>query len=212
VRKGNPKQIRDWDDLVKPGVEVVTPNPKTSGGARWNYLAAWAFGLHKHAQDEARARNYVAELYRHVPILDSGARGATTTFVERRIGDVLLTWENEAKLCIQKLGADLELVLPSLSILAEPPVAVVDRYAKKHRTEQVGRAYLEFLFSKEAQQVAMRHFYRPRDEALLAAASKEFPPIRQVTIADSFGGWANAQKRHFDEGGEFDRMYQPGRR
>lgn len=211
IRKGNPKQIRDWDDLVKPGVEVVTPNPKTSGGARWIYLAAWAFGLQKYEQDEAKARSFVAELYRHVPILDSGARGATTTFVERRIGDVLLTWENEAKLCIQKLGADLDLVSPSLSILAEPPVALVDRYAKKHRTEQVARAYLEFLFSKEAQKLAMKHFFRPRDPALLAAASNEFPSIRQVTISDTFGDWASAQKKHFDEGGEFDRIYQPGK-
>ena len=154
----------------------------------------------------------MAELYRHVPVLDSGARGATTTFVERRIGDVLLTWENEAKLCIQKLGADLEIVLPSLSILAEPPVALIDRYAKKHKTEQVSQAYLEFLFGNEAQQIALKHFLRPRDEVLLAAASKEFPPIRQVTIADPFGGWATAQKRHFDEGGEFDRIYQSGKR
>lgn len=211
VRRGNPKQIRDWNDLVKPGVQVITPNPKTSGGARWNYLAAWAFGLQSNGNDESKARAFVTDIYRHVSVLDSGARGATTTFVERKIGDVLLAWENEAKLCLRNLSGELELVMPSLSILAEPPVALVDGYAKKHHTEEVSRAYLEFLFSEPGQRLAMKHFYRPRDVALLATAGSEFPPIELVTIDQPFGGWAAAQKKHFDEGGEFDQIYKSGR-
>lgn len=211
VRKGNPKQIKDWDDLVRPGVEVITPNPKTSGGARWNYLAAWGYSLKKN-NDEEKARQFVTELFRHVPILDSGARGATNTFVERKIGDVLLAWENEAFLSVEKLGAnDLEIVAPSWSILAEPPVAIVDKYVQKHHTEQVAQAYLEFLYSKEAQSLAAKHAYRPWDEAILREQGNRFAKIQLFTIDELFGGWALAQKKHFDDGAEFDRIYQPKR-
>jgi sulfate/thiosulfate transport system substrate-binding protein len=213
VRKGNPKQIKDWDDLLKPGVEVITPNPKTSGGARWNYLAAWGFALKKNDNDEAKARDFVGKLFKHVPVLDSGARGATTTFVERKIGDVLLAWENEALLSVSKLGAtDLEVVIPSWSILAEPPVALVSKYAQKHNTEAVAKGYLEFLYSPEAQKLAAKHFYRPWDEAALKEAGDKFPKIQLFTIDDLFGGWQVAQKKHFDDGGEFDKLYQPAKK
>jgi len=212
VRKNNPKQITGWDDLVKPGVEVITPNPKTSGGARWNYLAAWGYALKKNAGDEAKAGAFVAQLYKHVPVLDSGARGATTTFVERKIGDVLLAWENEALLSVSKSGAtDLELVVPSLSILAEPPVAVVDRYAEKHHTQEIAKAYLEFLYTPDAQRIAAKHHYRPSDEAVLKDVSGKFASIQLFTIDELFGGWAAAQKKHFDDGGEFDKLYQPAK-
>lgn len=213
VRKGNPKQIKDWDDLIKPGVEIITPNPKTSGGARWNYLAAWGFALKRNNGDEAKARDFVAKLFKHVPVLDSGARGATTTFVERKIGDVLLAWENEALLSVAKLGAnDLEVVFPSWSILAEPPVAVVDKYTQKHHTEEVAKGYLDFLYSPEAQKLAAKHFYRPWDEAALKEAGDKFPKIQLFTIDDPFGGWQVAQKKHFDDGGEFDKLYQPAKK
>jgi sulfate transport system substrate-binding protein len=212
VRKGNPKQVKDWNDLTKPGVEVITPNPKTSGGARWNYLAAWGFGLKTNNNDETKAREFVAALFKHVPVLDSGARGATTTFVERKIGDVLLAWENEALLSVAKLGSkDLEVVVPSTSILAEPPVAWVDKYVEKHHTQAIAKAYLEFLYSEEAQQLAVKHFYRPWSETALKAAGDRFSSVKLFTIDEVFGGWAAAQKKHFDDGGEFDKLYQPSR-
>jgi len=210
VRKGNPKRIKDWDDLVKPGVEVITPNPKTSGGARWNYLAAWGFALKKNSGDEAKAGAFVAQLYKHVPVLDSGARGATTTFVERKIGDVLLAWENEALLSLsQSEAANLELVVPSWSILAEPPVAVVDKYAEKHHTQEVAKAYLEFLYTPEAQRIGAKHHYRPSDENVLKEVGDKFPKLQLFTIDELFGGWSVAQKKNFDDGGEFDKLYQP---
>lgn len=213
VRKGNPKQVKDWDDLLKPGVEVITPNPKTSGGARWNYLAAWGYALKKNGNDEAKAGEFVAALFKHVPVLDSGARGATTTFVERKIGDVLLAWENEALLSVNKLGAsDFEIVVPSWSIIAEPPVALVDKYTQKHHTEAVAKGYLEFLYSPEAQKLAAKHFYRPWDEAALKEAGDKFPKIQLFTIDELFGGWTTAQKKHFDDGGEFDKLYRPDRK
>ncbi|HEY5959986.1 MAG TPA: sulfate ABC transporter substrate-binding protein [Polyangiaceae bacterium] len=213
VRKGNPKQIKDWGDLVKSGVEVITPNPKTSGGARWNYLAAWGFALKQNNNDEAKAREFVSAVFKHVPVLDSGARGATTTFVERKIGDVLLAWENEALLSVSKLGVnDFEIVSPSKSILAEPPVAWVDKYTKKHHTEAVAKAYVEFLYSEQAQQLAVKHFYRPWSEAALKDAGDRFSKIELFTIDEVFGGWSVAQKKHFDDGGEFDKLYQPTRK
>jgi sulfate transport system substrate-binding protein len=211
VRKGNPKGIRDWCDLVKPGVEVITPNPKTSGGARWNYLAAWAYALDRNRGDEGKAREFVQELYRHVPVLDSGARGSTTTFVERGIGDVLLAWENEAFLAVNKLGrGELEIVAPSRSILAEPPVALVDRVVDRHGTRAVAEAYLQFLFTPEAQEIAARNFYRPRDPQVAARHAGTFPKIELVTVDGSFGGWKKAQATHFADGGVFDQIYQPG--
>jgi sulfate transport system substrate-binding protein len=210
VRKGNPKAIRDWDDLVKPGVSVVTPNPKTSGGARWNYLAAWTYALRKQGKDDAGARDFVTRLFKNVPVLDSGARGATTTFVQRGVGDVLISWENEANLALREFGADkFEIVTPSLSILAEPPVAVVDKVAKRHGTEAVSRAYLEYLYSEEGQDLAGKHFYRPRSQAAATKYAAQFTNVRLVTIDDVFGGWKAAQKTHFDEGGVFDRIFQP---
>jgi sulfate transport system substrate-binding protein len=211
VRKGNPRHIRDWDDLVKPGVSVITPNPKTSGGARWNYLAAWAYALRKKHRDEAEARAFVAALFKNVPVLDSGARGATTTFVQRAIGDVLLAWENEAFLALKEFGADqFEIVVPSLSILAEPTVAVVDKVAKKKGTEAVAKAYLEYLYSDEGQDIAGRNFYRPRSAAAMAKYAKTFPQLDLVTVDDpAFGGWAKAQRTHFADGGIFDQIYAP---
>jgi len=204
VRKGNPKAIKDWDDLVKPGIAVITPNPKTSGGARWNYLAAWGYTI-KRGGDDAKARAFVGALYKNVPVLDSGARGATTTFVERGIGDVLLAWENEALLAVEKLGKDkVELVVPSISILAEPPVAVVDKNADKRGTREVATAYLRFLYSPEGQKIAAKNFYRPRDPS--ATTSGAFPAIQLFTIDEVFGGWSKAQPTHFDEGGEFDKL------
>lgn len=207
VRKGNPKNIKDWDDLVKKGVEVITPNPKTSGGARWNYLAAWAFAKQKYGSDAA-AQEFVKNLYKNVPVLDSGARGSTTTFVQRGIGDVFLSWENEAFLALNELGPDkFEIVAPSLSILAEPAVAVVDKYADAHGTRAVAEAYLQYLYTKEGQELAAKHYYRPRDTEVAAKYAKIFAPIKLVTI-DDFGGWKKAQPEHFNDGGIFDKIYQ----
>jgi sulfate transport system substrate-binding protein len=211
VRKGNPKGIRDWDDLVKPGVQVITPNPKTSGGARWNYLAAWAHALREGGGDDARAKEFVRALFRNVPVLDSGARGSTTTFVGRGIGDVLLAWENEAFLAVEQLGkGQLEIVVPKRSILAEPPVAVVEKNAERHGTKAVAQAYLEFLYGAEGQELAARHFYRPRDPAVAARHGARFPKIDLVTVDGAFGGWQKAQATHFGDGGVFDQIYAPG--
>jgi sulfate/thiosulfate transport system substrate-binding protein len=211
VRKGNPKHIKDWDDLVRPGVSVVTPNPKTSGGARWNYLAAWGYALERANGDQAKARAFVTSLYRNVPVLDSGARGATTTFVQRGIGDVLIAWENEALLAVQKLGRDqFDIVLPSVSILAEPPVSIVDKVVDRRGTRKVAQAYLEFLYSEQGQDIAARHYFRPRVAALQAKYQQQFRNVRMFTIDQVFGGWARAQKQHFDDGGVFDQIYQPG--
>ena len=210
VRKGNPKFIRDWDDLVKPGVSVITPNPKTSGGARWNYLAAWAYSLKKYGPDEAKAKDFVTKLFKNVPVLDSGARGSTTTFVQRGIGDVFLSWENEAFLALKEFGADkFEVVVPSLSILAEPPVTLVDRNAKKKGTTDVANAYLQYLYSPEGQDIAGKHYYRPRDPKAAAKYASQFVDVKLVTIDEVFGGWQKAQKTHFNDGGVFDQIYQP---
>ncbi len=210
VRKGNPKGIRDWGDLVKPGVEVITPNPKTSGGARWNYLAAWAWALRQPGGTDATARAFVTELFRHVPVLDSGARGSTTTFVQRGIGDVLLAWENEAYLAVKELGANqVEIVAPSLSILAEPSVALVDKVVDKRQTRAVAEAYLQYLYSPEGQALAARHYYRPRDATAQAQAPVKFPKLTLVTIDDVFGGWQKAQMVHFGDGGIFDQIFNP---
>lgn len=204
VRKGNPRNIRDWDDLVKPGTQVITPNPKTSGGARWNYLAAWAYAKQRYGSDD-KAREFVTALYRNVPVLDSGARGATTTFAQRKIGHVLVAWENEAALLTHELGKDqFEIIVPSVSILAEPPVAVVEEVARRHGTTEVARAYLEFLYSDEGQRIIKRHHFRPRDPALAA----DFPQVNLVTVDEAFGGWRAAQARHFDDGGVFDQIMQ----
>ncbi len=210
VRKGNPKHIKDWDDLIKPGISVVTPNPKTSGGARWNYLAAWGYALKKFGNDEAKAKDFVAKLFKNVPVLDTGARGATTTFVQRDIGDVLISWENEAFLALKEFGADkFEIVTPSISILAEPTVSVVDRVAKKKGTEAVAKAYLEYLYSDEGQDIAGRNFYRPRSEKAAAKYTNQFPKVTLFTIDEVFGGWRKAQKAHFDDGGVFDQIFKP---
>jgi sulfate transport system substrate-binding protein len=207
VRKGNPKGIKDWDDLVKPDVTVVTPNPKTSGGARWNYLAAWGYALKKYGSED-KAKAFVARLYKNVPVLDSGARGSTTTFVQREIGDVAISWENEAFLVLKEFGADkYAIVVPSLSILAEPTVTVVDKVVKKKGTEQVARAYLEYLYSDEGQEIAARNFYRPRSAAVAAKYAGVFPGLELITIDEAFGGWAKAQKTHFADGGLFDQIY-----
>ena len=206
VRKGNPKAIRDWGDLTKPGVAVITPNPKTSGGARWNYLAAWAWASHQY-RDGGKVLDYLARLYGNVPVLDTGARGSTTTFVERGIGDVLIAWENEAYLALKELGPDkFELVTPSLSILAEPPVAVVDKVVDKRGTRKVATAYLEYLYSPEGQTLAGDNYYRPRDAKIAAKYAKQFAPVKLFTIDEVFGGWANAQKTHFADGGLFDEI------
>lgn len=211
VRKGNPRGIKDWSDLVKPGVAIITPNPKTSGGARWNYLAAWAYALEQPGGNEAKAREFVGQLYRNVKVLDSGARGATTTFVERGIGDVLVAWENEAHLSLKEVGAEkLEIVTPSVSILAEPPVAVVDKVVDKRGTRKVAQAYLEYLYSPEGQEVAAKNFYRPTDAQIAAKYAKQFARIKLVTVDKVFGGWRNAQKVHFSDGGVFDQIYVPG--
>lgn len=212
VRKGNPKGIRDWDDLVKPGVSVITPNPKTSGGARWNYLAAWAFALKKHGNNEESARGFVTKLYRNVPVLDSGARGSTTTFVQRGIGDVFLSWENEAFLAVNELGKEkFEIVVPSLSILAEPPVSIVDKVVDRRKTRKVAQAYLEYLYTPEGQEIAAKHYYRPRLESVTAKYAQRFPKVKLVTIDEVFGGWQKAQKKHFADGGVYDRIYQSGK-
>jgi sulfate/thiosulfate transport system substrate-binding protein len=212
VRKGNPKQIKDWDDLVRPGISVITPNPKTSGGARWNYLAAWGYALRRWGGDEAKARDFVGKLYHNVPVLDGGARGSTTTFVERGIGDVLIAWENEAILAAKELGKDkFEIVVPSVSILAEPPVAVVDKVVNKHGTRVVAQGYLEFLYSDQGQEISARHFYRPRNPAIAQKYAAQFPKINLFTIDELFGGWRKAQAMHFSDGGVFDQLYQPGK-
>lgn len=206
VRKGNPKNISDWDDLAREGVAVITPNPKTSGGARWNYLAAWAFATHNPRIGEPK--DFVQRIFANVPVLDSGARGSTTTFVKREIGDVLITWENEAFLAIKEFGNDkFEIVVPSLSVLAEPPVAVVSANAQRRGTGKVAAAYLEFLYSKTGQELAAKHFYRPRDPEVAARYADRFPKVRLVTIDDEFGGWKAAQQKHFSDGGLFDSVY-----
>jgi sulfate/thiosulfate transport system substrate-binding protein len=210
VRKGNSKGIKDWDDLIKPGVKVVTPNPKTSGGARWNYLAAWAYAEQKFAKDPAKTKDFLKLLFKNVPVLDSGARGATTTFVQRGVGDVLIAWENEAYLALKEFGPEkFEIITPSLSILAEPPVAVVDKVAKKNGTEALAKAYLEFLYSEEGQEIAARNFYRPRNEKVAAKYGDKFAKVKLVTIDEAFGGWQKAQKAHFGEGGVFDEIVRP---
>jgi sulfate transport system substrate-binding protein len=212
VRKGNPKGIKDWDDLAKPGIAVVTPNPKTSGGARWNYLAAWGWALEKYGKDESKAKEYVAALYKNVPVLDTGARGSTTTFGQRGIGDVLIAWESEAYLLEKELGKDkVEIVTPSVSILAETPVALVDKYADKHGTRAVAQAYLDFLYSPEGQEIAARRFYRPRTADAAKKNEAQFAKLRTFTIDDVFGGWQKAHATHFADGAQFDQLYQKGR-
>ena len=207
VRKGNPKGIKDWSDLIKPGVSVITPNPKTSGGARWNYLAAWAWALKQPGGTDATAKEYIRKLFKNVPVLDTGARGSTTTFVQRGIGDVLLAWENEAFLSIKELGPDkVDIVIPSLSILAEPPVTVVDKVVLRRGTREVATEYLKHLYSPEAQEIIARNYYRPTDPTVAAKYEKQFPKVNLVTIKD-FGGWAKAQKEHFADGGVFDQIY-----
>jgi sulfate transport system substrate-binding protein len=213
VRKGNPKGIHDWGDLVKPGVAVITPNPKTSGGARWNHLAAWGYALRQPGGTEAKARDYLSRLYKNVPVLDSGARGATTTFTERGIGDVLIAWENEALLAVKELGPDkFEIVAPSVSILAEPPVSVVDKVVDKRGTRKVAEAYLQYLYSAEGQQIAAKHYYRPVVEPYAKQYAAQFPAIKLFTIEDVAGGWTKAQKAHFADGGLFDQIYEPGKK
>jgi sulfate/thiosulfate-binding protein len=210
VRKGNPKGIKDWEDLVKEGVSVITPNPKTSGGARWNYLAAWGYALRKQGGSEATAQAFIEKLFRNVPVLDSGARGSTTTFAERGLGDVLIAWENEAFLLTKEVGKDkFEIVVPSVSILAEPPVTVVDKNVDKRGTRAVAEAYLKYLYSDEGQELAAKHYYRPRSQAVAAKHAALFPKVSLFTIADVFGGWKKAQAAHFDDGGVFDRIYVP---
>jgi sulfate/thiosulfate-binding protein len=210
VRKGNPKKIKDWDDLVKPGVSVITPSPKTSGGARWNYLAAWAYALRQPGGSDAKAQDFVKRLYKNVPVLDSGARGSTTTFAQREIGDVLIAWENEAFLSLKELGADkVEIVVPSMSILAEPPVSVVDKVVDKKGSRAVAQAYLEYLYTPEGQEIVARNYYRPRLDAVVKKYSSTFPKIKLVTIDEVFGGWQKAQKAHFADGAIFDQIYQP---
>ncbi|WP_368204333.1 sulfate ABC transporter substrate-binding protein [Aeromonas sp. R5-1] len=212
VRKGNPKQIKDWGDLVRKDVAIITPNPKTSGGARWNYLAAWGYALKK-SGTEGGAKQFVSDLFKNVKVLDSGARGATTSFIERGLGDVLLAWENEALLVLNQPGTSdkFELVVPSVSILAEPPVAVVDKVAKKHGTEAVSKAYLEYLYSDEGQRIIAKYHYRPSNPAILKETAAQFPNLTLFTVKDLEGDWDKAQKKHFAQGGSFDQIYQPGR-
>lgn len=210
VRHGNPKHIKDWNDLVKPGVSIVTPNPKTSGGARWNYLAAWAYARHQPGGSDEHARAFVAQLYRNAGVLDSGSRGATTSFVQRGLGDVLIAWENEAFLAQKEFGADkFDIVVPSVSILAEPPVAVVDKVVDKHGTRKLADAYLKFLYTEQGQEIAARNFYRPRSPQVPAALTAKFPKLKLYTVDEEFGGWQKAQKTHFADGGVFDSIYQP---
>jgi sulfate transport system substrate-binding protein len=207
VRKGNPKGIKDWNDLAKPGVDVITPNPKTSGGARWNYLAAWAYALKQPGGNDAKAKEFVKKIFANVKVLDSGARGSTTTFTERGIGDVLISWENEAFLAVKELGPDkYEIVTPSLSILAEPPVTVVDKVVDKKGTRKIATAYLEYLYSPEGQEIAGKHYYRPRDPKAAAKYANQFAKVKLFTIDETFGGWQNAQKAHFSDGGTFDQI------
>lgn len=209
VRKGNPKHIKDWDDLMKPGIGVVTSNPKTSGGARWTFLAAYAYALEKFGHDDAKAREFVKLIYKNVPVLDSGARGSTITFTQHQIGDVLLAWENEAHLALKNFGADkFEIVTPSLSIVAEPPVAVVDKIAARHGTTNVATAYLNYLYSDEGQEIAAKNFYRPRNDKIAAKYAANFAHLELVTIDSEFGGWEKAQQTHFADGGTFDQIYQ----
>ena len=210
VRKGNPKAIKDWDDLAKPGVSVITPNPKTSGGAQWNYLAAWEYGKRRFGGED-KARDFVTRIYKNVPVLDSGARGSTTTFVERGVGDVFISWENEAFLAQRELGPNkFEIVVPSLSILAEPPVAVVDKNVDRKGTRKVGEAYLEYLYSDEGQEIAARNYYRPTNARVASKYAGQFPKVALFTINDAFGGWQKAAKTHFADGGTFDQIYKPG--
>jgi sulfate/thiosulfate transport system substrate-binding protein len=211
VRKGNPKGIKDWSDLVRPGIQVITPNPKTSGGARWNYLAAWEYAKRRNGGSDAKAREYVTALFKNVPVLDSGARGATTTFVQRGIGDVLLAWENEAYLALEEEKGKVEIVTPSISILAEPPVAVVDKVVARKGTKAVAEAYLQFLYTPEGQEIAAKHHYRPRDQKVAAKYAAAFAKVQLFTIDQAFGGWQAAQKAHFADGGSFDQIYRPGR-
>ena len=209
VRKGNPKGIRNWDDLIKPGIAVITPNPKTSGGARWNYLGAWGYVLGKTGKSEAKAKEFVAALYKNVPVLDSGARGSTTTFVERNIGDVLIAWENEAFLALKEFGADkFEIAVPSVTILAEPPVTVVDKVVDKRGTRVLAQAYLEYLYTPEGQEIAAKNFYRPRLLEIAKKYGKNFAQVKLFTVDEVFGGWGKIQKAHFDDGGVFDQIYQ----
>jgi sulfate/thiosulfate transport system substrate-binding protein len=209
VRKGNPKGIKDWSDLIKPGVSVITPNPKTSGGARWNYLAAWGWALKQPGGTDATAREFVRKLYKNVPGLDTGARGSTTTFVQRGIGDVLIAWENEALLAMKELGPDkLQIIVPTVSVLAEPPVAVVDKVVLRRGTREVAQAYLQYLYSKEGQEIVAKNYYRPRDQEIAAKYAAQYPKLNLVTIAD-FGGWSKVQPLHFAEGGVFDQIYAP---
>jgi sulfate/thiosulfate-binding protein len=212
VRKGNPKGIKDWEDLGKPGISVITPNPKTSGGARWNYLAAWGYALRQPGGDEAKAKDLVTRIFKNVPVLDSGARGSTTTFVERGIGDVFISWENEALLAVKELGKDkFEIIYPSVTILAEPPVTVVDKVVDKHGTRAVAQAYLEYLYTEEGQKIAAKHYYRPRQATVAQQYTEQFPRVNLFTIDEVFGGWEKAQKTHFADSGTFDQIYQPGR-
>ncbi|HEY3305957.1 MAG TPA: sulfate ABC transporter substrate-binding protein [Candidatus Binatia bacterium] len=213
VRKGNPKSIKNWEDLLKPGVSVITPNPKTSGGARWNYLAAWGYEQNKAGGNDQKGRQFITGLFQRVPVLDSGARGSTTTFVERGVGDVLLAWENEAFLAVKELGPDkVEIVVPSVSILAEPPVSIVDKVVDKKKTRAVAQAYLEYLYTPEGQEIAAKHYYRPRLEEAAKKHASTFPNVKLFTIDQLFGGWQKAQKIHFADGGIFDQIYQPGRK
>ena len=209
VRKGNPKQIKDWNDLIKPGVEVITPNPKTSGGARWNYLAAWAYAEDQFSNEQGKVIDFMKKLFRNVPVLDTGARGSTTTFVQREIGDILITWENEAFLALNELGQDnLEMVVPSSSILAEPPVTIVEKVAEKHGTLELAKSYLEFLYTPTGQEIAAKHYYRPIDNTVRSKYSSKYPNIRLITVQDRFGGWRKAQTTHFNDGGFFDQIYE----
>ena len=213
VRKGNPKSIKDWPDLIKAGVSVITPNPKTSGGARWSYLAAYGFALRQAGGEDEKAREFIKSLFKNVHSLETGTRGATTTFVQRRIGDVLITWENEAMLALKELGkSELEIVMPSLTMLAEPPVAVVDKVVKRRGTEAVAKAYVEYLYTEAGQEIAAKHYYRPRLESVAQKFATQFPAIKVFTIDEVFGGWQKAQATHFAEGGLFDQLYQPSRR
>ncbi len=208
VRKGNPKSIKDWDDLAKPGISVITPNPKTSGGARWNYLAAWGYALKKFNGDEAKIKEFLKAIFKNVPVLDSGARGSTTTFVERGIGDVLVAWENEAYLAVNELGPNkFEIIVPSISILAEPPVAVVERNADRHGTRKVAEEYLKYLYSDEGQEIAAKNYYRPRNKQIIAKYADKLKPVKLFTIDEAFGGWVKAQAVHFADKGTFDEIY-----